>query len=215
MEAYRILLADDHAMFRAGVRKMLEKMPGVEVVAEAADGLELIAALEKAAPNLILLDITMPNMGGIEAAGRIRGISPEAKILILTMHRSREYFHYSISTGASGYLLKQDADEELYTAIERIRQGETYVSPLLASELSEDATGISPGARIPLPTPLSPREMEVLKLIAEGKTSREIAEGLFLSIRTVEHHRANILKKTRTRSTADLIRFAFQQGYLS
>jgi DNA-binding NarL/FixJ family response regulator len=214
MEPYRILLADDHAMFRAGVRKMLERMSGVEIVAEAADGRELIDSLEKAAPDLILLDITMPNMGGIEAAGRIRKISPEAKILILTMHQSKEYFHYCMSAGASGYLLKQDADEELYSAIERIRGGETYISPLLSPELLGDEVSTSRGERPPPPAPLSPREMEILTLIAKGKTSREVAEGLLLSIRTVEHHRANILKKTRTRSTADLIRFAFQQGYL-
>jgi len=215
MAPYRILLADDHTMFRAGVKKMLERMSDVEIVAEASDGLELISLLGRVEADLVLLDISMPKLGGIEAAKKIRKTFPQVKILVLTMHLNKDYFYYSMSAGASGYLLKQDADEELFSAVDKIRAGETYISPFLSTELIGDVVDISRGRGDSMPAPLSPREREVLKFIAEGKTSREIAEVLSLSVRTVEHHRANILKKTKTRSTADLVRFAFQQGYIS
>lgn len=215
MMPYRVILADDHAMFRGGVKRMLERIPGIEIVGEAVDGLELLRLLEDVPADLVLLDLSMPNLGGIEAARLVSKAAPSVKILILTMHKSKEYFYYSMSAGASGYLLKQDADEELVAAIEKIRGGEAYISPLLSEELLDDVATLSRGGVGVLPAELSAREKEVLVMIARGRTSREIAGELHLSVRTVEHHRANIMKKTKMKNIADLVRFAFRQGFVT
>jgi DNA-binding NarL/FixJ family response regulator len=178
-------------------------------------GLELLTLLNKLTPDMILLDISMPNLRGIEATREIKSIHPDVKVLILTMHKNKEYLHQAISAGADGYLLKEDAGTELSSAIQTIRRGRIYISPLLSDELTEDWAQISRGkSKIPFERdPLTTREKEVLKLISEGKSNREIADLFFISVRTVERHRANMMMKLNVKKTADLVKYAIEKGY--
>ena len=204
MDGYPIVLADDHALFRQGLRKIIEGVADLEVAGEAGDGLELLSLLQTTVPHLVILDISMPRLRGIEAVREVKKRFPEVKALVLTMHR--QYLHQALSAGAEGYLLKEDADRELFSAIDKIRQGRIYISPRLREELAED--------EVPVPEPLSARETEILNLIAGGKSNREIAEILFISVRTVEAHRATILSKLNLRNTADLVRYAIEKGFV-
>jgi len=215
-EPYRIVLADDHVIFRRGIKGLISQKPDLNVVGEAGDGLELLGLLQRGLQtDMVIMDISMPNLRGVEATHEIKIILPEVKILILTMHKSKEYLYHCISAGAQGYMLKEDSEVELFSAIDAIRKGDMFVSRLLTKELAEDIShlrrkdGQLPG------DPLSPREREVLKLVAEGKTNKDIADLLFISIRTVENHRANIMSKLNMKKTADLIRYALQKGYVS
>lgn len=216
MNTYKILLADDHALFRQGLKRILSEAADLEVIGEVADGLELLKLLNKIKPHMIILDISMPNIRGIEAIPEIKSINPDAKILVLTMHRDMEYLHQTISSGADGYLLKEDADNELFFAINKIKQGRIYVSPKLSEYLTEDWAKMHRGehdssfeAEL-----LTKREREILKLVAEGKSSKEIASLLNISIRTVEHHRANMMGKLNLQNIADLIKYAIRKNYI-
>jgi DNA-binding NarL/FixJ family response regulator len=208
---YRVLLADDHALFRQGLKNILQGNAGLEVVGEAGDGLELLNLLNsnKLAPDLIILDISMPNLRGIEVIPEIRMIHPTVKVLIVTMHKDKEYLYQALAAGAEGYFLKKDTDAELFVAIEKIRKGKIYVSPYL-SELFGDWEQIRQGFRKPI---LSTRERMVLKLIAEGKSNKETADLLSISVHTVERHRANIMNKLNLKKTADLVKYAIEKGY--
>jgi len=210
------VLADDHILVRQGLKRILGGMADLEVIGEAGDGLQLLKLLEKIAPHMILLDISMPNLRGIEAIRAIKTLHPEAKILILTMHKDKEYLYQAISAGANGYLLKEDADTELTTAIDTIRRGKIYISPLLSGDLTDDWAQTYRGkSKLPYePDNLTTREREVLKMIAEGKSSKEIADLLFISVRTVERHRANLMEKLNLKKTADLVKYAIQKGYV-
>ena len=212
---YRIVLADDHVIFRRGIKGLISQNPDLKVVGEAGDGIELLNLLQRGLEtDMVILDISMPNLRGIEATHEIKIIMPEVKILVLTMHKSKEYLYHCISAGAQGYMLKEDSEVELFSAIDAIRKGDIFVSKLLTKELTEDLSHLHYGDG-QLPTdPLTPREREVLKLVAEGKSNKEISELLFISIRTVENHRANIMNKLRIKKTADLIRYAIQKGYV-
>ena len=216
MGSYHIVLVDDHVMFRQGLKRILEERSDLEVVGEADSGLELIKLLEKSTPDLAILDISMPNLRGIEAISEIKMNHPTVKILILTMHKDQEYLQQAITAGAEGYLLKEDTDSELFLAIDRIRQGRIYVSPNLSEKLTDDWVKKNRGDQgISFePERLTIREREVLKLIAEGKSGKEIGDLLFISARTVERHRANIMQKLSVKKTADLVRYAIQKGYL-
>jgi DNA-binding NarL/FixJ family response regulator len=212
--SYRVVLADDHLLFREGMKLLIERMPDVEVVGEAGDGLELLNLLKELAPDMAIIDIAMPNLRGIEAAREIKMSHPRTKVLILTMHKSKEYLYHSISAGADGYLLKEDSDVELLSAIDKIRNGETYVTRILAGELAEDLSQIYLGKR-PIPQEsLTTREREVLKMVSEGKSNNETAALLSISVRTVENHRANIMKKLKLKKTADLVRYAVKEGLI-
>jgi DNA-binding NarL/FixJ family response regulator len=217
MASYRIVLADDHTMFRRGIRRIVQGIEDVEVVGEAGDGLELLEVLKKTAPDLVILDISMPNLRGLEATREIKIIHPDIKVLILTMHKEEDYLYHAFSAGADGYLLKEDADTELFSAIGSLRQGKVYTSPLLAAQLTDLLKRSRYGGehlKIPGEV-LTTREREIIKLIAEGKSSKEIAQLLFISTRTVQHHRANIMKKLKLKKTADLVKYAIQKGYTS
>ncbi|MEW6325980.1 MAG: response regulator transcription factor [Thermodesulfobacteriota bacterium] len=216
MNTYKILLADDHALFRQGLKRILSETEDLEVIGEVADGLELLKLLKKLRPHMVILDISMPNIRGIEAIPEIKSINPDSKILVLTMHKNMEYLHQAISSGADGYLLKEDADNELFFAISKIKQGKIYISPKLSEYLTEDwakmhrgEPGLSYESEI-----LTTREREILKLVAEGKSSKEIAALLNISIRTVEHHRANIMGKLNLRNIAELIKYAIRKKYV-
>jgi DNA-binding NarL/FixJ family response regulator len=210
---YQIVLVDDHSLFREGVRKILSERNDLEVVGEAGDGFELLEILKKSAPDLVILDISMPKLRGLEVIREIRTTYSDVAILILSMHK--EYLYYAINAGARGYLLKDDGLRELFRAIEQIRHGKPYISDSFSEELTEDWVDTCRGKRKIQPSEvLTDREREVVKLVAEGKKNKEIADLLYISPRTVEHHRTNILRKLNLKKTADLIRYAFDKGYL-
>ena len=208
----RIVLADDHALIRHGVKKMIEEDPGLRVVGEAADGLELMGLLKTTPADLVILDISMPNLRGIEAIREVRKICPQIKVLMLTMHKGEQYLCSSFASGADGYLLKEDSDTELLPAIAKVRQGEFYISPNLSREFPEDVIASCTRRREADGEILTPREKQILQLVAEGVTSRDIADKLDISKRTVEHHRANMMKKLNIKRVADLIKYAIGRG---
>jgi DNA-binding NarL/FixJ family response regulator len=212
VDSFRIVLADDHVLFRQGVKRLIEEVPGLAVIGEASDGLELLNLLQRVTADLIVLDISMEGLQGIEASRQIRKLYPQTKILILTMHKNKEYLHHAMTAGASGYLLKEESDEELFTAIETIRRGETYVTRRLTGPGAEGLSSKTEGKKPDLSEPLTAREREIVKFIAEGKSNSAIASVLHISVRTVENHRANIMKKLEIKRTADLVRYAIQRG---
>ena len=210
----KIVLADDHAMLRQGIKKIIEEEDNLEVVGEVSDGLELIDFLNNNRANLVLLDISMPNVRGIEAINEVRRAQPGVKVLMLTMHNNKEYLYAAISAGADGYLLKENSYDELLSAIDQVMLGETYISSTLAADFSEDLMKFyRKNKKLPFEH-LTNREREVWKMVAEGNTSREIGDLLYISLRTVEHHRANIMRKMKFRSVADLIKYALDKGYV-
>jgi DNA-binding NarL/FixJ family response regulator len=202
-------------MFRQGIKKILSEIDDIEVIGEARDGLELLSLVKKMLPDMVILDISMPKIRGIEATREIKKIDAKIKVLILTMHKSREYLSYAISAGVEGYLLKEDADSELFSAIENIRRGRAYISPILNVELADNFIRMCRGDNKRQSEELTSREREVLKLIAEGQTNKKIADLLFISIRTVENHRANIMRKLRFKNTSDIVKYAIRKKYIS
>ena len=198
------------------MRRILEGAPDLEVVGEADDGLALLALLEQWTPHLVVLDIAMPQMRGLEAIPEIKAMHPLLKVLMLTMHKERAYLRKAMAAGANGYLLKEDAESDLFGAIDKVRQGAAYLSPRLSDALvpveAEECQGDQ--AATSEVGPLTLRESEVLKLLAEGKSSREIAGLLGLSSRTVEHHRANMMAKLGVKGVVDLVKYAIAEGYL-
>ncbi len=212
MKPYRVILADDHILFRQGMKKIIDEMSETEVVGEAGDGQEVIELVKRLVPDLAILDISIPKLNGIEACREIRRLFPNVKILVLTMHKDREYLYQAISAGAQGYLLKEDSDEELFAAIGTIRKGAIYVTKALAGVVSIDISALFRGGERKLTRSLTAREREVLKFLSEGKSNSEVAEVLRISIRTVETHRANIMNKLDLRNTAELVRYAIQNA---
>lgn len=211
MQPYRIVLADEHVLFLRGVKRIIDDMPGVEVVGEAYDGEEALALIREMLPDLAVLDISMPHLSGIEVARKIKPLFPDIKILILTMHNNKEYLYHAIAAGAQGYLLKEDSDEELFAAIETIRKGALYVTKALSPLVSRELSNLL-GEDRKIHGPLTQRERQIVKLITEGKTNSEMANALNISIRTVETHRANIMNKLALKNTAELVRYAVQNG---
>ncbi len=214
MAAYRVILADDHVLLREGVKKILNEYKDITVVGEASDGLALLRILNKTEPDLVILDVSMPGLRGIEVAHEIRKSYPQVQVLFLSMYKNSEYLHMALSAGAKGYLLKEDTGSELIQAIDTIRKGQTYLSRIILREMPDDLIGICRGDRPLNSDPLTTRERQVLKLIAEGKTSKEIAVLLFISIHTVHNHRKNMKKKLNIRKSVDLVKYAYEQGYV-
>lgn len=213
MSLYRIVLADDHHLFREAVKRSIEKIPGLQVVGEAGDGLELLEVLKNLVPDLIMVDISMPNLRGIEATREIKRLHPRIKVLMLTMHKSQEHLASALASGADGYLLKENAFGDLLTAIETIRRGKTYVTPLLMEEMADIMREASHGKT--QGEILTVREIQVVKLVAEGKSSKEIAELLYIGIPTVRTHRHNIKRKLKAKKSADLVKYAIRRGFVS
>lgn len=211
---YRVVLAEDHVLVREGIKKIIQDVPGLQVVGEAANGRELLELLKRFPVDLVILDISMPVLPGLEAAREIKRSHPGVKVLILTMHKIPEYLKDALAAGADGYLLKEDAARELVKAMETVRRGELYVSPLLSGELAHlyvESRRVAPAP----PPALTPREIQIIKLIAEGKSSREIGELLFLSFRTIQNHRTKIMRKLNLKKNTDLVKYAILQGYIA
>jgi two-component system response regulator NreC len=206
----RILIADDHGVLRAGLRALLHGAADMQVVAEAGNGEDALQVADQVRPDLVLLDISMPGLDGIEVTRRLKHTIPESRVLIMTMHEETGLLREALRAGASGYIVKRAVESELIIAIQAVRRGELYVHPALTRGLFEELQ--------PHPAPirhaeaLSPREVDVLRLIAEGYTNRQIAAALTLSVRTVESHRASIMDKLGLHSRADLARYAAERG---
>jgi DNA-binding NarL/FixJ family response regulator len=213
MTPYRVVLADDHALFRGGVRRILEEIQGVEVIGEAGDGLALLELLKTVNPDLVILDISMPNLRGLEAIREIKKLLPNTHVLMLTMHKEEDYLSQALTAGASGYLLKQEADPELVNAVQTIQCKKTYLSPNISDLVPDLLRRRQEPGGLPKDV-LTHREREIIKLLADGKTSKEIAELLYISLRTVQNHRANIMRKLNFKRTADLVKYALQKGYV-
>ncbi len=213
MDPYKIILADDHPIFRQGVKNVVEQVPGLKIVGEAADGLELLQLLQQTSPQLVILDLSMPNIGGMAAVGQMKRIHPQIKVLILSMHKTPAHFYRAISMQVQGYLLKEDTHAELIAAIKTIRSGGTYISAILAAQVPEILARKSRGDLAFQEDPLSDREIQILSLLAEGKTNKQIAELLFIGIRTVQNHCNNIRGKLNIRKSGELIKYAILRGY--
>jgi len=210
-----ILLADDHAVLRAGLRLLLSQESHLQVVGEAESGLETLRLAEELQPDLVLLDISMPGLNGLEAIGMLRKRAPKARILILTMHDDVHYLRQALQNGASGYVLKKAADVELLSAIQAVMQGEIYVHSSMTRNLLEDILPPSQSTDLEQWDLLSEREKEVLRLVAYGYTAQEIADQLGLSVKTIETYRARGMEKLGLTSRAALVRFALSKGIIS
>jgi DNA-binding NarL/FixJ family response regulator len=211
MNSITILLADDHDVVRRGMKMLLEDEEGIQVIGEASDGLDAIEKVKTLMPNVVILDLTMPKMTGIEAAKVISEEYPAVKILIFSMHHNKEYIVKSVENGASGYLLKDTGKEELLRAIKVVSEGRKYfppeISEVIIDELLAKTSGTQEETR-PIFEKITPKEKQILGMIVQGYNSREMADKLFLSIRTVDNHRANMMKKVKAKNTADLVKMA-------
>jgi DNA-binding NarL/FixJ family response regulator len=210
----RLLLADDHLLVRAGIRSLLATLPGMEVVAEARDGHEALRLVEAHRPDVVLMDIAMPGLNGLEATARITGSHPETRVIILSMHVSEEYGAQALRAGASGYLPKDADVRELELAVGAVARGETYLSPAVSTHVVADyrrRLAESPDAL----ARLSPRQREVLRLLAEGRSTKEIAFNLKLSVKTIETHRAQLMDRLEIHDLAGLVRFAVRTGLVA
>ena len=215
MKPVRVLLADDHTLVRAGLRKLLEAMPEVEVVGEASDGLALLALAGQLRPTLVLMDIAMPGLNGLEATARLARQSPDIRVLILSMHQNEEYVRQALRHGAAGYLLKDAAPMELDLAIQAVLRGETYLSPAVSRGVVSDYVQRLRGEETPGTQQLTPRQREVLQLVAEGHSTKEIARRLDLSVKTVDTHRSQLMKLLDIHEVAGLVRYAMRVGLIS
>jgi len=211
MAVIRILIADDHTLLRAGIRALLEGLPGIEVVAEASNGQDALAAAETHRPDIVLTDIAMPLMNGLELAARLGRDFPGIKTVILSMHSDQEYISRALEAGAVGYLLKESGPAELGLAIQAVSRGDAYLSPAISNQvISEYARRNGTDTRSA--GPLSPRQREILRLIAIGQTTKSIARTLGISAKTVETHRAQLMDRLDIYEIAGLVRYAIRIG---
>ena len=219
MAPIRVLLADDHVLMRAGISALLQRLPDLTVVAEADDGRDALQLIATHHPNIVLLDISMPELNGLEVAERVAREFPAVRVIILSMHATSDYVLRAMRVGASGYLLKGARLAELELAITSVARGETYLSPAAAKHViggyRDQASGAAPAADTQAPERLTTRQREILQLIAEGKTTKEIAQVLTLSAKTVEMHRAQLMERLDIHDVAGLVRYALRTGIIS
>jgi DNA-binding NarL/FixJ family response regulator len=211
MTMIRVLLADDHNLLRAGIRALLVTMPGIEVVGEAANGLEALGLVEARLPEVVLTDIAMPGLNGLELAARVTHRFPEIKVIILSMHADAQYVAQGLRAGASGYLLKDSCTAELELAIRAVAHGDSYLSPAVSKQVIADFVS-RPEDDVESLRILTPRQREVLRLIAEGQTTKRIALALDISAKTVETHRAQLMERLDIHDVAGLVRYAIRNG---
>ena len=212
----RILLADDHTILRAGLKMMLNAQPDMEVVGEAPDGRQAIQEVQRLLPDIVLMDITMPDLSGIEATRQIKKALPDVKVLVLTMHENDEYVFQALRAGASGYMLKEAADTELISALHVVQSGQFYLSPTAQSVMVGDyLQRVRTGEEKDSYNSLTEREREILKLVAEGHTNNQIAEILVISPKTVDTHRTHVMDKLTLHSRAELVKYALRLGLLA
>jgi DNA-binding NarL/FixJ family response regulator len=207
----RLLVADDHGIMRGGLRLLLDRQPDMEVVAEAADGIEAVEMALRERPDICILDVSMPRMTGLQATVEIRAHAPEIAVLVLSMHDDERYLFEALQAGAAGYVLKREADQALVEAVRAVSRGEPFLTnaaerSLIREWMDDESSGPA--------EPLTLREREVLKLIAEAHTNREIGELLHLAEKTVESHRANLLRKLGMRDRVELVRYAIRRGLI-
>ncbi len=219
MDPTRVILADDHKLVRAGIRSLLENSDGVEVVGEAGDGREAVKLTGKLKPDIVFLDIAMPELNGLQAAEMIKKDYPDVAVVILSMYLDEEYVLQALKAGASGYLLKDSAPNELRLALDTVKEGKVYISPAIPRKMIDEYKerlkhASSPEKVLEKKDELSSRQKEVLQLIAEGNSTREIAEKLFISIKTVETHRSQIMKKLDIKDIPGLVRYAMKRGII-
>jgi len=210
----RVLLADDHALVRAGIRALLEGLEGVTVVAEAGNGGEVLELARKHRPDVVLLDISMPGLGGLEASALLKQELQEVRVVMLSMHANEEYVLQALRAGASGYMLKDSATAELELALQAVIQGETYLSPRISKQMVEGYVQ-RVGGEQPKSDTLTPRQRQVLQLIAGGHSTKEIAYRLELSVKTVETHRAQLMDRLQIRDIAGLVKYAIRNGLVT
>lgn len=213
MSTIRVLVADDHSLVRAGIRSLIENVEGAEVVAETGDGHEALRLIEQQRPNVALLDVAMPGLNGIEVAARAAKIAPACRVIILSMYATQEYVRRALQVGAAGYLLKDAGVAELEGAIKAVARGEMFLSPAVSKSVIEGY--VRPVAAVSELDRLASRHREILQLIAEGQTTKEIAEKLKIGVRTVETHRAELMARLDIHDVAGLVRFAIRNGLIS
>ena len=209
----KVVIADDHAVVRAGLRALLQDTPQLELIAEASGGVEALELVKKLQPEILVLDLSMPDMDGISVTRQLKELHLITRVLILTVHEDEALLKEAIQAGASGYILKQAAESELVSAIQVILRGDLYVDPSLLRSLLNEQVKSQPVHK-GIVEPLTPREVDVLKLIVEGHTNRQIAEQLSISVRTVEGHRANLSEKLGLHSRVELVRYAKENGLI-
>ncbi len=212
--ATTILLADDHTIVRQGLAKVLEAEPGFQIAGEAKDGREAIGMVEQTRPDIVIMDIAMPLLNGVEATRQIKKVNPATKVIILSMHSQRRFISELLSLGASGYLIKDSSGTDVVLAIKAALKGDTYLSPSISRQVIEDYVSLKRprSSREELYGQLSNREREVFQMIAEGRSTREIADVLCISASTVKTHRSNIMEKLQMESVFQLVHFAFELG---
>lgn len=215
MKPIRVLLADDHTLVRAGIRSLLEAVPGVEVVAESGDGREALELIAKHEPDVALLDIGMPGLNGLEVARRVAKECPRTRVIVLSMYADRIYVRKALGAGVAGYLLKGAAVAELPLALQSVMRGETYLTPRISREVVQ---GFLQGSESEAPDPLeglTKRQREILQLVAEGRSTKEIAKALDVSVKTVETHRMRLMDRLNIHDVPGLVRFAIRAGIVS
>lgn len=209
----RVVVADDHAIVREGVHQLLSQQPDIEVVGEASDGVQALDLARKLKPDVVVMDIGMPGMNGLEATRALKAEQPQTRVLVLTMQEGEDYFFRLLQAGASGYVLKGAGSGELLSAIRAVEQDGIYINPTMTKKLLEDVLKRPEQDKVTR-DPLTPREREVLKLIAEGMTNREIANELILSLNTVQTHRLHIMEKLDLHNRAELVKYAIRRGLI-
>jgi DNA-binding NarL/FixJ family response regulator len=206
-----VLIADDHGIVREGLRRLLESEPDIQVCAEVSDGREALEMVEEHEPSLVILDITMPRLGGLEALERLRAKHPAVKVILLSMHGDPQFIRSAVTLGVDGYVLKNGRASELIDAVRAVMRGGSYFSPPVAREIVEQVRSPKRGSSEPF-TALSARELEVLHLIADGLSAKEIARDLGISTKTVEAHRTSLMRKLGARKATELVRYAVRHG---
>ena len=213
----RVMIADDHAILRSGLKLLVNSQPDMEVVSEASDGQQALERVRETKPDVALMDLTMPRVGGMEASQKILRDSPSTRVVVLTIHDDPAYLRSVLTTGAAGYVLKRSVDADLLSAIRAVHKGGTFIDPSLAHVLVHDLQ-VKSGAKPPRPAGgkvLSNRELQVLRLVAGGYSSQQIANQIFVSVKTVETYRARLAGKLGLRTRSDVVRYALQMGLLT